>query len=68
MLPLGSDTEGTESLTEAVIEGSLERKAESVTTESETKEIIYLLKAILAGIEIIADQDAGSLIEDIDQD
>lgn len=37
------------------------------TLESQNRQIIDLLKAILIGIEIIADQENGSLIEDIDE-
>jgi hypothetical protein len=33
---------------------------------SQNKEIIALLKAILAGIEIISDQESGSLNQDIE--
>lgn len=38
------------------------------TVQNQLSEIAGLLKAILIGIEIIADQEHGSLIEDIDGD
>lgn len=34
--------------------------------EDQNEDIIKLLKAILIGIELIADQDTGSLIEEIE--
>ena len=51
---------------EAVDCASLERKSEATTAETDVQEMKRLLQAILMGIEIIADQDVGSLIQNID--
>ncbi len=39
-----------------------------VTTLGVQNEILQVLKAILMGIEIISDQEEGTLIEDVDED
>jgi hypothetical protein len=43
-------------------------KDKIIDLQTGNQEITSLLKAILSGIEIIADQDEGSLLEDIEQD
>ena len=49
----------------ATEQGNADRKSEAATIESETQEMIRLLKAILLGIEIIADQE--NLINNIEE-